>query len=372
MQKGRFMRAETPLSTRQQFAYALPMLGIYFLIGPLSLIQGIYTTYFGVTLSAMAAVLLIVNLFDAVTDPLIGYLSDRQHARSGSRKSFVVSGGILMIVASYFLYVPVDPNSVNASTHVSTIYLLVCYFAFFLSSTLIIIPHMAWASEVATTAQEKNSIFAWRVAMMAIGSLLFSLVPFLPFFETTEFTPKTLEFTALVSAFLIVPALLFCVRTAPKNRDANGRENRSVPTNVNARLRLSHVLRNKPLLLFILSFVSYGLSAGTFWALSFIFVNSYLDMGVHYALVAVFNMISSILFIKVWVLVAAKINRKIVWALGLGLLVIGTLLMMVLEPGRGSLPLLLLAYMIIGSGLVAGEVIAPVILSDIIDYHQWK
>ena len=366
------MQTERSLSTRQQFTFALPMLGVYFLIGPLSLMQGIYATYFGVTLSTMAVVLLTVRLFDAVTDPLIGYISDRQYACSGSRKNFVVSGGILMIFAGYFLFVPADPSSVNASTQVSAIYLLVCYFAFYLSATIIVIPHMAWASEISTTAQEKNNIFAWRVAMISIGSLLFYFVPFLPFFETTEFTPQTLEFTALISAFLIVPSLFLCIRAAPKTRGIAGLENPILSTGVATHLQLAHILGNKPLLLFLLSFVSYGLSAGTFWALSFIFITSYLDMGAHYALVAVLNMISGLLFIKVWVLVAEKIRRKFVWALGLSLVVIGTLLMVVLEPGEGNLSLLLIAYMIVGAGLVAGEVIAPVILSDIIDYHQWK
>ena len=177
-----------------------------------------------------------------------------------------------MIFAGYFLFVPADPSSVNASTQVSAIYLLVCYFAFYLSATIIVIPHMAWASEISTTAQEKNNIFAWRVAMISIGSLMFYFVPFLPFFETTEFTPQTLEFTALISAFLIVPSLFLCIRAAPKTRGIAGLENPILSTGVATHLQLAHILGNKPLLLFLLSFVSYGLSAGTFWALSFIFI----------------------------------------------------------------------------------------------------
>ena len=136
--------AET-LSTLQQVAYTLPVMGTIFLFGPVALLQGIYATYFGLSLTTIAMVLLIARVFDAVTDPIVGYLSDYCHIRTGSRKIFLACGGVLVIVSAYFLYVPVDPSSLDTSTQVSAAHFLIFYLLLYLSMTIFEIPHLAFS-----------------------------------------------------------------------------------------------------------------------------------------------------------------------------------------------------------------------------------
>ena len=97
---------------RQGLAYALPVLPLAFLLGPMAILQGIYAKHFGLTLTTIASVLLISRVFDAVTDPIIGYYADKHRVMSGSRKPFILTGGILFIISSWFLYVP--PANVSA------------------------------------------------------------------------------------------------------------------------------------------------------------------------------------------------------------------------------------------------------------------
>ena len=99
------MTANGGVSTRQplhHLAYAAPVCGIYFLMGSLGLLQGIYAKYFGMPLSTIALVLFVSRLFDAISDPIIGYWSDRVYACTGSRKPFVVCGVLLFIISSIF------------------------------------------------------------------------------------------------------------------------------------------------------------------------------------------------------------------------------------------------------------------------------
>ena len=82
-------------------AYSLPLLSLDFLVAPImSILQGIYAKYYGLELTAIASVLIIARVFDGVSDPLIGYWSDRMRAR----KPFVLAGGALFIVCAYFLF----------------------------------------------------------------------------------------------------------------------------------------------------------------------------------------------------------------------------------------------------------------------------
>ena len=130
------------------FAYALPVIPVNFLAGPLTILQGIYAKYFGLSLASIASVLLIARLFDAISDPMIGFLSDRFYARSGSRKQFVVCGGVLLILACYFLYVP--------PVDVSSVYFLGWFLAFYFAFTMFEIPHLAWASDLVSDSQGKK------------------------------------------------------------------------------------------------------------------------------------------------------------------------------------------------------------------------
>ena len=171
------LEAQGFLSWSRGAAYALPVFGVHFLIGPLTIIQGIYAKYFGLALTAVAMVLLISKLFDAVTDPIIGYLSDRYHAHTGSRKLFVICGSLLFIVAGYFLFVPGGFDTWETHSHVTTGYFLVWFLVFYLAFTLFEIPHLAWGNELAASSQEKTVIYSWRTLGVSLGSLLFFAIP---------------------------------------------------------------------------------------------------------------------------------------------------------------------------------------------------
>ena len=346
------------LNVRQQTVYALPAVGALFLLGPISLLQGIYTTYFGVTLTAMASALLIARLFDAVTDPLVGYLSDRQYARSGSRNGFILGGGLLLIISSYFLYVPIDPELVGPSSQVSISYFLIGYSAFYLGYTLFTIPHMARGSDLATNTQDKNSIFGIRAAMGYLGLLLFYAIPLLPFFDTTEITPDTLYWAAVGGAVLLLPTLYIYSAVLPRS---DRKTENSVKKDVlnNSRLQFRQAVGNKPLLIFLASYLFYGLWFGMFWSMSFIFVNSYLVLGEYYALVIIAHTVTSLVSLKLWAFLSSRLNKSITWVLGVSLNAIGVLMLAILQPGGDSVLPLLIAYILIGCGVSASEVMVP-------------
>ena len=148
-----------------KIAYVSPIVSTSFLIGPLAILQGIYAKYFGLSLSIIALVLVLSRLFDAITDPIIGHWSDYHHNRSGSRKPFILYGGLLFIISGYFLYVPPE--------NVSPVYFLGWFLAFYLTYTMVEIPHLAWARELAKNTHDIGLLYGWRALSVFLGSLLF-------------------------------------------------------------------------------------------------------------------------------------------------------------------------------------------------------
>ena len=216
-------RGNGSLSHLQRLAYASPVATTSFLIGPMAVIQGIYAKYFGLPLTTIAAILLIARVFDAVTDPLIGFYSDRYYARNNTRKPFILCGGLLLVISSYFLYVPIDLNLLQnlgegtGPVTVSSGYFLGWFIVFYFSWTLFEIPHLAWANELTGDTREKNIVYSQRGAAGWLGILFFYSVPLLPIFETNEFTPHSLSLAVLLVSSLMLLLLYFCLKITPNS-----------------------------------------------------------------------------------------------------------------------------------------------------------
>ena len=340
---------------------------IVFMLSPMGILQGIYAKYYGVALTTIATVLLIARLFDAVTDPLIGYWSDRVQAKSGTRKPFIVAGGLLFIISSYCLYVPVSPNAVDTSTVVSTPYFLTWFLLFYLAWSLLEIPHLAWAAELAPSSQAKNKIYSLRLLSNHLGKLCFYLVPFLPFFASREFTPYTLQWSAVAAGLLMLFALYLCVTRTPNGPRVYRR--RPIKDKSLWALRLE-VMANKPLLLFFIAFSLFGCGSGMWYTLIFIVVDSYLKLGHHYALVALIGLVASIVILGVWYWLANQLGKKFVLGASAFLYASGAMITGFLEPGQTDIVTLFLVMLLIYMSAIPA--IASSLLAEIIDYNTWK
>ena len=353
----------------QSIAYIAPSMILAFLTSPMGILQGIYAKHFGMSLAAIATVLLVSRLFDAVSDPLIGYWSDRYHSKSGSRKPFVIVGGLLFIVSSYFLYVPVDPDHLNAETVVSTTYFMGWFLVFYLAWALVEIPHLAWGAELATSTQEKNKIYSLRAFSTYAGILLFYLVPFLPIFSGNAFTPQTLQWTAVAAGLLMLPVLYCCVKLTPDG--ARISRQRGKQTNLWA-LR-NEILSNKPFLIFTAAFALYGMgAAGMIFTLLFIFIDTYLGLSEHFALLSLIGICSCLLSLGFWYWVANRLEKKVTWILGVLFYVVGVLGISLLEPGVTGIAGLVVIITLLYIASAAITALSPSLLADIIDYSTWK
>lgn len=368
--------ASPSMGLGQTFAYAAPAIAVAFLYGPVHLVQGIYAKYFGLALSTIAGIVLVARLFDAITDPLIGYLSDRYYQRVGGRKPFVVLGCLLLVVSSYFLYVPFDTDTVGTSTNVSATYFLIWFLAFYFAWTLFEIPHLAWASELAPHSMAKNKVYCIRVLAVFIGHLAFYAVPLLPVFATNEFTPKTLEWSVVIAGVLMLPLLYFCTKSVPNNGvECSGATcqpcNKGVEKEGVAVL-LPIILGNKPFLLFLMAFLFAGVGVGMWFALVFIYVDVYLKQGDQLALIYLLSLSVSMVTLAAWYKLAVVFGKKLAWGLGVILTALGIAGTGLLNPGETNFSTLAVVMILIYTGFASITMLAPSLLADINDYGTWK
>lgn len=375
------------LSPFLTFLYGVPLVAFSFLLGPMAILQGIYVKYFGLALTSIAAVLLVARLFDAITDPIIGYWADKYYALQGTYKPFIISGGVLFIIASWFLYVPYQfiVGSDEVSANVTTQYFLVWFLVFYLAYTLFEIPHLAWGSELASKSLEKNRIFGFRSLCAFVGVLLFYAMPLLPIFETSEFTPETLKWSVIVAGSLMMPMIYGCTKAVPSRfgrSEARYKKHMQLAisgcqSNMHLNRRQSwwdvthDMFANKPLRILTVAHLCGGLGSGMWFTLVFLFADSYLRLGEQFAMVYVISFGVSIIALKLWYELALIFGKQAILATGMVLVVIGSLSTGFLSPESGGM-WLLFCMTLIFCGYAAFSIMLPSLLSDIVDYGSLK
>ena len=367
---------ESSLSLSHYLSFSAPFLTMVWLAGPIHVLQGIYAKYYGFSLATLASIILLARLFDAVSDPLIGHLSDQYHHRRGTRKPFIFIGGILLVVSAYFLCVPVGGDVYGESSNVSIAYFSIWFIALYLAMTLFEIPHAAWASELALTSTDKAKIFSYRSVAGLLGMAFFYLVPLLPFFDTQDITPETLKVSVISAGVLMLPLLYFCIKNTPNSSPLDAVSpslaNDQHDNKNSLRRLLRSLLGNKPMVIFFSAFLMYGFGIGMWFSLVFLYVDSYLGLGEYFAQVFLLSFTVGIVATPIWCKLAIVYGKKAILSAAMILLIISFLYAGLLEPGVTEfwdLLALQVVNVLGGSCMVA---FAPAMLSEIIDYSTWK
>ena len=99
-----------------------------------------YDTYIGIDTALVGAVISIAAVFDAITDPAMGYASDSFRTRWGRRKAWVLVGAPFLALALYFVLNPERGN---------TVLYLGAWFVFLrVGTTMLGVPYAAWGMEL--------------------------------------------------------------------------------------------------------------------------------------------------------------------------------------------------------------------------------
>ena len=342
-------------------AYAAPVVPLLVLMSSSTVLSGIYATHHGLPLVEISMVMLLVGLFDAITDPSIGYVSDRYYAKTGSRRPFAIAGAALLIPSAWFLLSPGEG--------VTATYFLLWYVMFYLSVTLFQIPHLTWGGEISPVAEEKTKVYGYRNYAAYVGMILFMLIPMLPFNEGTQVTPETLRWSVIVAGVLFIPTLYVMYRYVPLSVH---RTHQNKPKK-NILRALSTLRHNKPFLWLLIAGTVYSMGASFFNGLYFMMVDMYLGLGDYYVHILLFQLIVASVAIKPVVSMIAKIGKMNAWIVAIVLSMLAYILLpVVLLNSAYSLYLLYLFNTIFALYSAITNIVIYSLLSDVSDYGTFK
>lgn len=342
---------------------ATPLLVIFGLVNlPLSMLMSptaailpnFYLQYTGVTLAGLATATLVARVFDGLSDPLIGYLSDR----SGRRLRWMFGGAGVVAVGVWFLF--------NPTEDVGLVHLLTWYLVVTLGWTLVEIPHTAMAAELSGDYHERSRIALWRQLLGFAGGLLFMASPMLLVGGTTEFDPAVMRRLALFIVIALPLFLLLMSRTVPEpTRPKDIRRPRLAD--------LWHALRDTPpLQYFLVTQVLFGLATGAVASLFVIYTSQYLGLPDKVPHIAIPMTLAMAAGMPVWLRLMRTVDKHRAWAAAAVGMILTLLAVPWLEPGPESLRPMMAVMSVFGFFLGLSSIALPSLLADIVDYDLWR
>jgi Na+/melibiose symporter-like transporter len=347
------------LSTRNIWLFALPSLPLGLMHGPVSgILPSIYISHFGLSAVTVGVVTLIARLFDAISDPIIGHISDQTATRWGRRKPFVVGGTVIICVATYFVYLPPVAPSLE--------YFLGWFLLLYLGWTIAEIPLAAWAVEATGTLKGRMQIFMSRLILSTVAGAIVYLLPFLPVFPTREITAETMRWIGMISLVLLPPCVFAAVAFVPRGQDLS----------VHARGGLWAFVKsasgNGPFQVYLTIALLSGFGTGVYFALSFLFFTQVLGYIESFLILALANIAVGIPAYYFWRLVSDRIGSVGMWSLTNFSIALCLLSFLFIPAGQAYFPVTLMLTCVtsfFASGYYLGG--GP-ILADVVDYDILK
>lgn len=112
-------------------------------------------------------------LWDAVTDPLMGAVSDRTVERGGDRRVYLPVGAVVLGVGVVATFSPPGLGGQGAMFA----WLLATYCLLNLGLTILSVPYLAMGGQLTDRTHERSVLFAWRFVFANAGALVAAAVP---------------------------------------------------------------------------------------------------------------------------------------------------------------------------------------------------
>ena len=163
-----------PFGMLDKLAYAAGDLGCNMSFGLKSTVQTFWLVYMAMETGLFSILLLIVQAWDAINDPLIGSLidSDKRKYKLGKYKTYILVGALGLLIGGAAVFLPFP----NADKVVKSILFVLGYIIWDAAYTVANVPYGTMLNIVTEDAGERTQLSVFRSIGGAVGNILPSVI----------------------------------------------------------------------------------------------------------------------------------------------------------------------------------------------------
>ncbi len=331
-----------------------------------------WTQFMGISSVTMATLLLLVQVWDAVNDPLIGSIIDADKHQYKRNKFlqyiFVGSCGLLVAGAACFLPLAGLPNMVKCIMFIAG-YIL--WDAFY---TIANVPYGSMLSLISTDAAERAQLSTWRsVGSMGGNIVTMVALPMLIYDASQNLKGETVFWIALLMGAIGFVCFQYMIRNTVVRVEQSITLSEE-PQKFNVFKAMGNFMRNRAAIGATLAPVGQfiGMYAGT--TASTVLFQSYFQNVQISGLVSMMSMMGMFLFMPFVTPIVKKFGKKEAVTAGIIFYCFAFVLGLVLPitPDGKGLGLWVLVQVLAALGSGIGTCVSWSLMADAMDYEEWK
>jgi GPH family glycoside/pentoside/hexuronide:cation symporter len=346
------------LSTGVIWAYSTPRIGF-----------GIMGTLFGVYLMKFATDVLLIapavmgfliaasRFWDGLSDPLIGYLSDRTESPIGRRRVWMFWAALPMGLGLVAIWSP--PTMLNAIWTI--VWMGAALLLYETASTAFFVPHGALGVELTPNYHERTRLYGYSHMIGIFGTILG--LSSLQLMIMAEDKRAFAVIVSLIAAVVVTALVVWTTRILPERTDYQGRGAKSPFKS------FADIFANKHARLLLLVYGIETFGAATLGILTPYAVEYVIFLGDQLVVILIVNTIPQFLFAPLWIRLSRSFGKRNLWVLATLLSAVSFGSLYFAPEGPGLYVYVCVFFAGIGQG--AGAVLAPAIQADIIDYDEY-
>ena len=353
------MKNESPLSQLALFGYGVatvPTMFAYILV--LVMYMKFAVDELGVSAAFVGSVFFFARLWDAISDPLVGHLSDRTPLPQGRRRPWLYASAPLLAIFGLMAWSP--PAALEGAA--LGVWITVSILGFYTAFTFFEVPHTALGAEVTFDRLSRNRVFGFRQVLRTVG--MFAGVTLGAGLVGSGRAGATMLAIGLAVALIVLVvggvALLPAERSDFRGRGGTHpyRAIRDVFANEHARL-----------LLFV--FFIENIGAGGIAVLAPFVIQYVMKMDPQFVPVILGGyMVSALVAVPVWIRLSDHFEKRRLWlfsmiqgGFGFGLM---------LWVSEGDWLLIVVAGALAGSAGACGNTLGYALKAEVIDYDEYR
>ncbi len=354
-------------------------------------VQTFWLVFMTLETGLLSALLLLVQIWDAVNDPMIGAMidADRRKYKMGKFKTYIFIGACGLLVAGSLVFIPVP----NAPVIIKAILFVLGYLVWDACYTVANVPYGSMLSLVTEDPGERAQLSTWRSVGSMVGNIFPSVIlPMLIWNKVVDangepvINPETGEqvqellgervfIAALLMGIIGFVAFLFMIKKITIRVDENSVKAGEAGEKFNVFRAFGNFMKNRPAVGATLAAMGMFLGMQSATTATSIMFAIYFGKPELSGLVQMVGFLPMFLFMPFIKKLVDKFGKKEASAAGAAFSLLGGVLMFIfplIADKNAALIVYIGALVIFGLGLGVYTCVSWALMADAIDYNEWK